>query len=80
MLATGASPGQGTLLISSEKARGGLMGAALIKHRETGRTLRYEIRAESLPQLLAWNKAYDARGRYDAVMNAEEPFSFTAAD
>jgi hypothetical protein len=56
------------------------MGAALIKHRETGRTLRYEIRAESLPQLLAWNKAYDARGRYDAVMNAEEPFSFTAAD
>jgi len=74
MMATTASPGQGTLQISAEKAPPGLMGLAIIRHRKTGRALRYEIPAEFAPKLLEWNKTLDALGRYDAVMKAAEPF------
>ena len=80
MLATVSSPGQRTLQISIEKARPALMGAAVIRHRKTGKAVRYEIPAELLPRLIEWNKAYDPRGRYDAVMNAQDLFTVKAQD
>jgi len=80
MLATTASPGQKTLQIAAEKARPGLMGAAVIRHRKTGKALRYEIPAELMPRLIEWNKAYDPRGRYDVVMKAQDLFTVKAQD
>ena len=74
MIATAASPGQKTLRMSPDSAPSGLMGVAVIQHRKTGRTVRYEIPAASLPRLVAWNKAYGPRARYDAVMNAADLF------
>jgi formylmethanofuran dehydrogenase subunit E len=79
MIATAASPGQKTLRISAETAPAGLMGVAIIQHRVTGRTVQYEIPAASLSRLLEWNKAYDARGRYDAVMAANDLFTVKGA-
>ncbi len=80
MLATTASPGQRTLQVSAEKARAGLMGAVVIRHRKTGKAVRYEIPADLLPKLLEWNKTYDARGRYDVVMKAQDLFTVKAQD
>lgn len=75
MLATNASPGQGTLRMSSEKARRGLLAAAVIRHRKTGKAVSYEVPAEMTPKLLEWNKTSDPLGRYQAVMQASEVFS-----
>ncbi len=73
MIATQASPGQGTLEISSEKAPDGMMAVVVIKNRKTGRGLRYSISDEWLPKILAWIKT-DPSARYDAAMSAEGLF------
>jgi formylmethanofuran dehydrogenase subunit E len=73
MLATGASPGQGSLQISSEKAPPGAMAVIVIRNRKTGEGLKYTIADEWLPKILAWNKS-DPAGRYDAAMSAEDLF------
>jgi len=78
MLATVASPGQKTLRIATEKAPAGLLGVAVVSHRKTGKSVRYEIPASLLPKLGAWNKALDPRGRYDAVMQAPVAELFSA--
>jgi hypothetical protein len=57
MLATGASPGQGTLQISSEKAPPGSMAVIIIRNRKTGEGLKYTIADEWLPKILSWNKS-----------------------
>ena len=80
MLATTASPGQGTLQIAPEKAPPGLMGVAIIRHRKTGKTVRYEIPAELGPKLLEWNKAFEPLGRYEAVMSAPEVFRVSTVE
>ena len=73
MIATQASPGQGTLQIASEKAPDGLMAVIVIKDRETGEGLRYTISDEWLPKILAWLKS-DPSARYDLAMSAEGLF------
>jgi formylmethanofuran dehydrogenase subunit E len=73
MLATGASPGQGTLQISSEKAPPGSMAVIVIRNRKTGEGFRYTIADEWLPKILGWNKS-DLAGRYDQAMSAEDLF------
>jgi formylmethanofuran dehydrogenase subunit E len=73
MLATGASPGQGTLQISPEKAPTGSMAVIVIRNRKTGEGLKYTIADEWLPKILGWNKS-DPAGRYDAAMSAEDLF------
>jgi hypothetical protein len=72
-LATGASPGQGTLLISSEKAPPGSMAVIVIRNRKIGEGLKYTVADEWLPKILGWNKS-DPSGRYDAAMSAEDLF------
>jgi formylmethanofuran dehydrogenase subunit E len=73
MLATGASPGQGTLQISPEKAPAGAMAVIVIRNRKTGEGLKYTIADEWLPKILSWNKS-DPAGRYDSAMSAEDLF------
>jgi formylmethanofuran dehydrogenase subunit E len=78
MLATGASPGQGTLQMASEKAPPGSMAVIIIRNRKTGEELKYTIADEWLPRILSWNKS-DPAGRYDAVMSAEGLFKSESA-
>jgi formylmethanofuran dehydrogenase subunit E len=73
MIATQASPGQGTLQISPEKAPPGMMAMIIIRHRKTGQGLRYTVADEWLPKILGWNKS-EPPGRFDAAMAAENLF------
>jgi formylmethanofuran dehydrogenase subunit E len=74
MLATQASPGQGTVQIAPEKAPIGLMAVIIIRNRKTGEGLRYAITDEWLPRMLAWNKEEPLQ-RFNAAMTAESLFS-----
>jgi formylmethanofuran dehydrogenase subunit E len=74
MLATGASPGQGTLQMSPDKAPPGAVAVIVIRNRKTGEALKYSIADEWLPKILGWNKS-DPAGRYDAAMSAEGLFT-----
>jgi formylmethanofuran dehydrogenase subunit E len=73
MIATQASPGQGTLQISTDKAPDGAMAVIVIKNRKTGEGLKYTIADEWLPKILGWIKS-DPSERYDAAMNAQDLF------
>jgi|SRR5271154_1144110 len=73
MIATQASPGQGTLQISPDKAPDGVMAVIVIKNRKTGEGLKYTIADEWLPKILGWIKS-DPSARYDSAMNAEGLF------
>jgi formylmethanofuran dehydrogenase subunit E len=73
MIATQASPGQGTLQISPEKAPEGDMAVIVIKNRKTGEGLKYTITDEWLPKILGWIES-DSSARYDSAMNAEGLF------
>jgi formylmethanofuran dehydrogenase subunit E len=73
MIATQASPGQGTLQISPDKAPEGMMAVIVIKNRKIGEGLRYSVSDEWLPKILDWIKS-DPSARYDAAMKAEGLF------
>jgi formylmethanofuran dehydrogenase subunit E len=73
MIATRASPGQGTLQIASEKAPPGLMAVVVIRNRKSGEGLKYSISDEWLPKILGWNKS-EPLARFDAAMAAEGLF------
>jgi formylmethanofuran dehydrogenase subunit E len=78
MIATQASPGQGTLQISPEKAPPGIMAMVIIRNRKTGEGLKYTISNEWLPIILGWNKS-DPPARFDAAMAADGLFKSEAA-
>jgi formylmethanofuran dehydrogenase subunit E len=78
MIATQASPGQGTLQISPEKAPSGIMAMVIIRNRKTGEGLRYTISNEWLPIILGWNRS-DPPARFDAAMAADDLFKSEAA-
>jgi formylmethanofuran dehydrogenase subunit E len=78
MLATQASPGQGTLLIAPEKAPAGLLAVAIIRNRKTQEGLKYAITDEWLPKVGEWIRTLDPPGRYQAVMKAEGLYAVTA--
>jgi FmdE, Molybdenum formylmethanofuran dehydrogenase operon len=73
MIATQASPGQGTLQMGSEKATPGIMAAIVIRNRKTGEGLKYSIADNWLPTILGWNKL-DPAARFDAAMAADHLF------
>ncbi len=77
LIATSASPGQGTLRVASGKAPAGFMGEAVIRHRKTGEARRYKIPAAAYGEVLSWNKGRTPRERYDAVMQAPAATLFT---
>lgn len=74
IISAAASPGQRTLRIAAEKAREGLLGAVEIRHRSTGKGMRYEIPLATLPRLAEWNRTLPPLGRYEAVMQAQGLF------
>jgi hypothetical protein len=79
MLATDASPGQGTLVIAPEKAPAGLLAVAIVRNRKTGEGFRYTVADSWLPKVIEWNKTLDPDGRFDAAMKAEGLFEVAPA-
>jgi formylmethanofuran dehydrogenase subunit E len=79
MLATQASPGQGTMHISLERAPAGAYAAVIIRDRKTGEGLRYTISDDWAPKVSEWNRSLDPAGRYAAAMNAENLFDVAAS-
>ena len=73
MLAVQASPGQGTVHVSGDKAPAGLMAVIVIRNRKTGAGLRYAISDSWLPTMLAWNKL-PPLDRYNEAMAADGLF------
>ena len=68
MIATVATPGQGSLQVADRHSPPDTFGVAEIRHRGTGATVRYIIPASAKPLLDEWNATLNAAGRYDAVM------------
>jgi formylmethanofuran dehydrogenase subunit E len=79
MLATDASPGQGTLAIAPEKAPAGILAVVIVRNRKTGEGLRYTVADSWLPKVMEWNKTLDPAGRFDAAMKAEGLFEVAPA-
>jgi formylmethanofuran dehydrogenase subunit E len=79
MLATDASPGQGTLVIAAEKAPAGILAVVIVRNRKTGEGLRYTVADTWLPKVIEWNKTLDPAGRFDAAMKAEGLFEVAPA-
>src|ERR1700736_1075953 len=73
-IATVASVGQRTLQITPEKAPPGVMAEIIVRHKQSGAAVKYTISDTWVPKLIDMNKNLDARGRYDAVMNANGLF------
>ena len=70
MLATQASPGQGTLQIAAAKAPPGLLAVVVVRDRKTGAAVRYTVGHEWMAKIADWNKNLDPLGRYQAAMAA----------
>jgi formylmethanofuran dehydrogenase subunit E len=79
MLATDASPGQGTLVIAPEKAPAGILAVAIVRNRKTGEGFRYTVADSWLPKVMEWNKTLDPAGRFDAAMKVEGLFEVAPA-
>jgi formylmethanofuran dehydrogenase subunit E len=78
MLATQASPGQGTLRVAAEKAPPGLLAVVVIRDRNSGAGLRYGVSDSWMAKIVDWNRTLDPAGRYLAAMSA--PGLFEVAD
>jgi formylmethanofuran dehydrogenase subunit E len=70
MLATQASPGQGTLQVAAEKAPAGLLAVVVVRDKKSGAGVRYAVKDEWLAKIVDWNKTLDPAGRYQAAMSA----------
>ena len=79
MLATNASPGQGTLLIAPEKAPAGMLAVIVVRNRKTGEGLRYTVADDWLPKVIEWNKTLDPAEHFDAAMKAQGLFEVAPA-
>src|SRR5262245_37689897 len=78
MIATQASPGQGTLQVAAEKAPAGLLAVVVIRDRKTGAGLRYGVSDTWMARIVDWNRTLDPAGRYQAAMSV--PGLFEVAD
>jgi formylmethanofuran dehydrogenase subunit E len=79
MLATNASPGQGTLMIAPEKAPAGLLAVIVVRNRKTGEGFRYTVADDWLPKVIEWNRTLDPAPRFDAAMKAQGLFEVAPA-
>ena len=69
MLAVGASPGQGTLQVATEKSPPGTVAVVVIRPRNGGEGLKYTVPISFLPKLGQINSTIpDPLARYSAVM------------
>lgn len=74
MIATQASPGQGTLQVMAEKAPPGVLASIVVRERKGSAAVRYTVKDEWLPKIGEWIRSLDPMGRYQAVMAAENIF------
>jgi hypothetical protein len=58
----------------------GAIAVVVIRHKATGKAIKYTVSDRWLQKLAEWNRTLDARGRYDAVMKAEGLFEGSATD
>jgi formylmethanofuran dehydrogenase subunit E len=79
MIATQASPGQGTLQVAADKAPEGLLAVVAIRDRKIGAGVRYAIKDEWLAKVIEWNRTLDPAGRYQAAMAADGLFAVATA-
>jgi formylmethanofuran dehydrogenase subunit E len=79
MLATQASPGQGTLQIAAEKAPAGSYAVVVIRNRKSGEAVKYSVSDKWIPKIIEWNRSLDPAGRYQAAMSAEGLFEAVPA-
>jgi formylmethanofuran dehydrogenase subunit E len=76
MLATGASPGQGTVQVAAEKSPPGTFAVVVIRPRKGGDGLRYTVPISFLPKLGEINRTIqDPLARYTAVMALPDLFT-----
>jgi formylmethanofuran dehydrogenase subunit E len=80
MIATGVSPGQGSLQIVQEPAPAGLYAMIVVSNRKTGEALRYTIAGTWGAKIAEWNRSLDPSGRFDAAMEADGIFEVTPAN
>ena len=73
-IATMASVGQRSLVIAPEKAPDDALAVAIIRPRKGGAGFKYTIPKSALPRLGAMNQSLDEKGRFDAVMAADDLF------
>ncbi len=73
-IATYASVGQRTLTVAPEKAPVGDAAVIIIRPRQGGPGFKSTIPITALAKLGPMNKNLDERGRYDAVMAADDLF------
>jgi formylmethanofuran dehydrogenase subunit E len=74
MIATQASPGQGTLQVMAEKAPPGILASVVVRERKGSAAVRYTVKDEWLPKVIEWLRNPDPMTRYKAVMTAEDIF------
>ncbi len=74
MIATQASPGQGTLQVAAEKAPAGMLAVVVVRDRKSGAGLRYTVKDEWMARIAEWNCNLDPAGRYQAAMAADGLF------
>ena len=80
MLAVGASPGQGTLQISSDKSPPGTFAVVVIKPRMGGDGLKYTVPMSFMSKLGQINSTVqEPLGRYNAVMALPDLFTVEPA-
>jgi formylmethanofuran dehydrogenase subunit E len=79
MLATQASPGQGSLQVAAEKAPAGLLAVVVVRDKKSAAGLRYAGRDEWLAKIVDWNQTLDPAGRYQAAMSAPGLFEVAPA-
>jgi hypothetical protein len=78
-IATYASVGQRTLTIAPDRAPAGDAAVIVIRPRHGGPGFKYTIPMSALAKLGPMNKDLDPRGRYDAVMAADDLFQVEPA-
>ncbi len=79
MLATQASPGQGTLVVAAEKAPAGALAVVVVRDRKSGTGVRYAVADAWMARIAEWNRTLEPAGRYQAVMSADGLFEVSPA-
>jgi len=78
-IATVATVGQRTLRIAADKAPPSMMAVVVVRHKQTGETIKYSVADSWFSKLTDWNKTLDTRGRYEEVMKADGLFDVSLA-
>ncbi len=79
-LATVATVGQRTLILSPELAPQDALAVVVVKHKQTGVSVRYTVPAQWMETLTQINRTKNETERYDEVMNAQGLFEVSTQE